>query len=203
MKLDLSNGATRRPRRRMAIAAVIAALAATAVAAPAAASSDASVGAATGTSAAAPPAGTLNISNRRTNLQLEVGDVGASGKGRVFSRFARGGNDVEQQWNFINGGKLVSRKLVRGRTVCLETDNAGRLFVARCVGGKQTQKWAFKLALDAPGAFKDAFVIQNFATKKCLTSAVANARRNAAVGVGSCRSGNLLQQWFAASLVSD
>ncbi|MFI6744440.1 ricin-type beta-trefoil lectin domain protein [Nonomuraea sp. NPDC050451] len=185
------------------ISAVIAALAATAVAAPAAASANAPAGAAAGTSAAAPPASTLNLSNRRTNLQLEVGDVGASGKGRVFSRFARGGGDTEQQWNFINGGKLVSRKLVRGQTVCLETDSGNRLFVARCVGGKQTQKWAFKLALNAPGAFKDAFVIQNFATKKCVTSAEANARRNAAVGVGSCKSGNPLQQWFAAPLAGD
>ncbi|MEV4165316.1 hypothetical protein [Nonomuraea dietziae] len=188
-------------RRRVAIGAVTAALATTAVASPAAASTGVSTDVVT--SAAAPPAGTLHISNRRTSLALEVGDVGASGRGKVFSTFPRGGNDVEQQWNFINGGKLVSRKLVRGQTVCLETDNAGRLFVARCVGGKQTQKWAFKLAVDAPGPFKDAFVIQNFATKKCLASAEPNGRRNAQVGVGSCRSGNALQQWTASPLVGD
>ncbi|MGN9841534.1 hypothetical protein ACTMTI_25745 [Nonomuraea sp. H19] len=195
MKHALSFGAARTLRRGAALGAMSAALVAAAAAAPMAASADAA------SVAAAPPAGTLNISNRKTNLTLEVGDVGASGKGQVFSRFARGGNDVEQQWNFINGGKLVSRKLVRGQTVCLEADSAGRLFVARCVGGKQTQKWAFKLANDAPAPFKDAFRMQNFATKKCLTSAQPNVRGNAEVGVGSCKGGSLLQQWFAAPLV--
>lgn len=193
MKRGLPVGA----RRPLAIGAVTATLATIAVASPVAASTGAD------TSAAAPPAGTLNIGNRRTGLELEVGDVGASGRGKVFSRFPRGGNDVEQQWNFINGGKLVSRKLVRGQTVCLETDNADRLFVARCVGGKQTQKWAFKLAVNAPAPFKDAFVIQNFATKKCVASAEPNGQRNAAVGVGGCRSGNALQQWVPSPLVSD
>ncbi|MEU4330948.1 hypothetical protein [Nonomuraea dietziae] len=58
-------------------------------------------------------------------------------------------------------------------------------------------------AVDAPGPFKDAFVIQNFATKKCLASAEPNRRRNAQVGVGSCRSGNALQQWTASPLAGD
>ncbi|MGI5292057.1 hypothetical protein ACQEVF_53345 [Nonomuraea polychroma] len=197
MKRALQVGAAPIPLRRAVIGAVNAALVATAIASPAAASTAASAGAVTA-AAAAPPTGTLSISNRKTSLTLEVGDVGSSGKGKVFSRFARGGNDVEQQWNFINGGKLVSRKLVRGQTMCLEADRASQLFVARCVGGKQSQKWAFKLAVDAPAPFKDAFTIQNFATKKCLVSARPNTRGNAVVGVGNCQIGNPLHQWTPA-----
>ncbi|WP_162795061.1 ricin-type beta-trefoil lectin domain protein [Nonomuraea lactucae] len=198
MKQALPDG-TRPPLPRAMIGVVSVALATTAMASPAAASAQISTSAVTSaTAAAAPPPGTLSIRNRRTALTLEVGDVGGSGKGKVFSRPARGDNDVEQEWNFINRGNLVSRKLVRGQTVCMDTDNADRLFVARCVPGKLTQKWAFKLAVNAPGAFDDIFTIQNFATKKCVTSAQVNARGNAEVGAASCRTGNLFQQWTAA-----
>ncbi|WP_433256863.1 ricin-type beta-trefoil lectin domain protein [Streptosporangium sp. CA-135522] len=171
-------GATwRRMTGSAVMGAVTAALAAIAMAVPA----DAAV-----TASAAAPVGTIRITN--ANQSLTAGVVNAGGRGNVFTTVG-GNQQVVQQWNHIDGGKLVSRGRSQGTTRCLESGGGGSVFIAPCAAGRNSQKWAFKPA-------GKRFRIQNFQTKKCLKIGATTPQLTAAVSAVECKA-QASQTWFA------
>lgn len=145
------------------------------------------------TAAANAPTGTITLANRRVGT-LTAGDVGASGKGKVHTGPNKGSNLRIQDWNHINGGKLVSRQTVNGRVLCLEASE-DKAFIATCEGRKLSQKWAFKIAVDAPGTDGDFYRIQNFQTKECLTPIPPSNGGQLRVAVKDCKAEDQFQQW--------
>lgn len=84
------------------------------------------------------PAGTITISNRRLGY-LTAGDVGPSGKGKLFTSDPEGSNLREHDRNFVNGGKFISRVEAGDQVMRLDTEG-DKPFLAACAD-EQSQKW--------------------------------------------------------------
>ncbi|WP_328738699.1 RICIN domain-containing protein [Streptomyces erythrochromogenes] len=145
---------------------------------------------------------TRSYANPKSNLSLTAGGVGPSGKGEVFARIG-GVHENVQSWNFLRD-KIISRGASSGDNLrCLESDSGGNVFIAKCVTGKDSQKWAHKLAQKAPGAFRDQVRIQNFQSKKCLTIGSATGRGTAEVAAKDCKDEATSQRWVVASFTNE
>ncbi|MGW5848725.1 ricin-type beta-trefoil lectin domain protein [Streptomyces sp. NPDC055254] len=145
---------------------------------------------------------TRSYTNAQSGLSLTAGGVGPSGKGEVFARIP-GVNENVQSWNFLRD-KIISRGASSGDNLrCLESDNSGNVFIATCVTGKDAQKWAHKLAVKAPGPFRDQVRIQNFKTKKCLTIGSATGRGTAEVAAKDCKEEATSQRWVVGSFTNE
>ncbi|MGJ6969241.1 ricin-type beta-trefoil lectin domain protein [Streptosporangium sp. G11] len=200
MSTSERSGADRHSWQRLTGRAVLAAatvvLATTAVAGSA---GTAVASSATGTTALRPtaaqttvldaPVGTIRITN--ANQSLTAGVVNSNNRGNVFTTIG-GNQQTVQQWNHINGGKLVSRGRSQGTTRCLETSSGGSVFIAPCVAGKSSQRWSFKEA-------GKQFRIQNFQTKKCLKIGSITPQQTAPVSSVECKA-EAAQTWFATQV---
>ncbi|MGI5285319.1 RICIN domain-containing protein [Nonomuraea polychroma] len=172
-------------RRMMGRAAMGAA--ALTLAATAAAATGGTAMASTATATAAAPSGTIRITN--TNQGLTGGVINSNGNGKVFTSII-GNQFAAQQW-VLSDDRLINKKQNR----CLEAGSGGSVFIAVCAG-KQSQKWAFKLAVKGKVPTGDQFRIQNFQTKTCLKIGAINPRQNARVAAVECKA-ERNQNWFA------
>lgn len=181
----------KRAMSRTLVGAAAMAMAATGVAASTAVSAPAhaaTAGTAAATTAAAPPRGTIRITN--ANQSLTAGVIGANGRGTVFTSVS-GNQQRVQQWNVING-TLLNRGRSARTSRCLEAGSGGSVFLAPCVTGRNSQKWAFK---------EDGkqFRIQNFQTKKCLRIGAETPQQTAPVTAVECKD-ERRQTWFATQV---
>ncbi|WP_171074464.1 RICIN domain-containing protein [Nonomuraea basaltis] len=108
---------------------------------------------------------------------------------RVFTSVL--GNQIETQQWVLSDGRLINKT----RSRCLEAGSGGSIFIAVCAG-KESQKWAFKLAVKGKVPTGDQFRIQNFQTKGCLKIGAVNSQRNARVAAVECKA-ERNQNWFA------
>lgn len=192
----------RRTKRWVVLGAVAAVIAGIAIAVPALSDSKPDSEKETVGTTAQKVGVTRTYTNPRSNLSLTAGGVGPSGKGEAFARIA-GVNERVQSWNFLRE-KIIARGASSGNTLrCLESDSRGNVFIATCATGKESQKWSHKLAVKAPGAFRDQVRVQNFATKKCLTIGKSTGRGTAEVAAKNCSAEASSQRWVIGTFIDE
>ncbi|MCX4993612.1 RICIN domain-containing protein [Streptomyces sp. NBC_00568] len=132
-------------------------------------------------------------------LLLTAGGVGPSGRGKVFAQLP-GVNDLQQSWNLLRDKIITRGGSSSNQLRCLETNREGNLFTASCVTGKASQEWAHKVVDIGDPGFPDTIIIQNFATKKCVTAGAPTGRGTSATAAQNC-TGAANQKWTQGRFV--